>query len=809
MERLQQNVRVALRSLLRTPGFSLTATLTLALGIGLSTAVYTVADALLIRKLPIRDQDRVVTLWGEMSNRSFSNYPLTYGTAREFARRTRSLERTAFFAYEAANPQAIQEGNQVFNLSRALVSGDYFDVLETRPLLGRALRREDDVRGAAPVAVLSYAAWMRRFAGDRGVLGRRLLMHGDGVSYTIVGVMPQGLDYPRGTDFWAPLVPAKTVPGSDSTQADVDLIGRLRPGATAANARDELSTFFARADASRWELDARGVVHELSNLILGDTKPALFAFAAASGLLLLITCINVANLLLVRGVARARELAVRVALGAGRPRVVAQLLTENGLLAIAGGLLGLFLAAIAIRVFVTLAPRDIPRLDEIHMSATVLAAAVAITGGAMLFFALAPAVLASRVQLHQLLRSDARQSSNRRSRLATEFLVAGQIALALLVLSGAGLIARSLIKLERVDLAFEPSGLLIGSLALQYGVYDNTAKQIDLLDRLVLQLKATPGVRAATPVVAVPFSGSWGWDGRLFAEEQSVEQSAANPVLNMELVAPEYFATFDIPVLRGRVFTGADRQGAPAVIVVSQSTARHFWGAQDPIGKRMSMRGSLNQAFTVIGIVPDTRYRDLRSARPSVYFPLRQSIFPYAPMNLAIRTKGAPDAMVPAVRRAVADVDPNVALSKIDSFETYLDGPLAQPRLNALLLLVFAASAVALSAVGLFGVMATTVRQRTRELGIRMALGATARDMRRMVMGRGLAIAAVGTAAGLVGALAMNRLLTSMLFEVSPVDGLTIVIVAVFLLGIAVVASFIPARATTRIDPVLALRADV
>jgi putative ABC transport system permease protein len=750
-----------------------------------------------------------VTLWGEMTNRSFSNYPLTYNDAREFARRTRALEKMAVFAYEAATPQDIQEGNQVFNLSRALVSGNYFDVLDVRPSLGRSLRVDDDVRGAAPVAVLSHSAWQQRFSGDREVVGRKILMHGTGIAYTIVGVMPQGLDYPRGTDFWSPLVPEKTAPGSDSTLAHVDLIGRLRSAASAVNARDELSAFFVRPESAQWEHGLRGVVHTLPSLILGDTKPALFVFAAASALLLLITCINVANLLLVRGLARTRELAVRSALGAERSQVVAQLLTENGLLAIAGGLSGLLLTMIAIRVFVAFAPRDVPRLDEIHLSATVLLAAVAITAIAMLVFALAPAVLASRVQLHQLLRSDARQSASRRSRFGTEVLVAAQIALALLVLSGAGLIARSLINLERVELSFESSGLLVGSLALRYGVYDTPAKQIDLLDRLVLQLKGTPGVRAATPVVAVPFSGSWGWDGRLAAEGQSAEQATANPVLNMELVAPAYFTTFEIPLLRGRGFSEADRAGAPPVIVVSQSTARHFWPGKDPLGKRMTVAGSLKQVLIVVGVVPDTRYRDLRTARPSIYFPLRQSVFPYAPLNLAIRTVGPPAAMVPAVRRAIAQVDPHVALAKVAEFETYLDGPLAQPRLNAILLLVFAAAAVVLAAVGLFGVMATTVRQRTRELGIRMALGATARDLRRMVMGRGLAIAAVGTAAGLLGASAANRLLVSMLFEVSPMDRLTLVLVAAFLLGVAVIASFIPARSSTQIDPVVALRADV
>src|SRR5213595_2574170 len=420
------DVRYAFRTLRTSPGFALTAILTLALGIGLATAVFTVADALLLRRLPVRDQDRLVVLWGRKPDREFA-YPLGLDDAREFALQTRSLERVAFFSYYGAGPKPIRDGDQISLLRRALVSGEFFDVLGARPTLGRALGATDDVSGAAPVLVLSYGAWQRRFGGDPRVLGRQVLTYDDGVAYTIVGVMPQGLDYPRGTDFWAPVVPS-TVP------KDLYVVGRIAAGRAAADARDELTAFFARPGGSRWGLDLRGVVHTLPRLILGDTRPALIVFAAAAGLLLLITCINVANLLLVRGLARVRELAVRSALGAGRGQVIAQLLTENALLAVAGGVLGIAVAAGAVQVFVALAPAGLPRLDEIHLNATALAGAVGITGVAMLLFGLAPAVLTSRVELQRVLRSDARQSGSRRSRFATEGLVAGQVALALVVL---------------------------------------------------------------------------------------------------------------------------------------------------------------------------------------------------------------------------------------------------------------------------------------------------------------------------------------------------------------------------------------
>ncbi|HEX5436316.1 MAG TPA: ABC transporter permease [Gemmatimonadaceae bacterium] len=806
LETAARDARIGLRALRRSPAFALVAILTLALGIGLSTAVFTVADAVLLRPLPMRDQARVVALWGQDRKQGFDHYPLGLDDARAFARRSRSLEQVAFASYYGATAVPVRLGDQITRLHRALVSGGFFQMLGTRPVLGRALGDSDDVRGAAPVLVLSYAAWRQRFGGDPRVLGQQLRMYGSDLVYTVIGVMPQGLDYPRGTDFWAPLIPS--TPLDRTSFIALDVIGRLRSGTTPADARGELTAFFARPEAPTPERALHGVAHTLPQLILGDIRPALLAFAAAAGLLLLITCINVANLLLVRGLARMREIAVRSALGAGRAQVVAQLLIENALLAIAGGVLGVAVAAGAVRCFVAFAPAGVPRLDEIHLNAAALAGAVAITGIAMLIFALAPAVMTSRVEPQQVLRSDTRQGASRRSRFATEGLVVGQMALALLVLSAAGLIARSLIKLERAKLSLDPSHLLIGELAIRSDEYGSTAKQTAMLDALLPQLRALPGVLGASPVVAAPFSGSGGWDGAPAAEGETAADRAANPVLNMEVVAPDYFATLGIPILRGRGFTEADREGAQAVVMLSESAARHYWPSDNPIGKRLTMGGGSRQMLTVVGIVPDTRYRNLREARPSIYFPLHQSFFPFAPTTLAIRTSGSAAALVPAIRRVIGETAPGVALVSARPFESYLDGPLAQPRLNALLLAIFAGAALALAAVGLFGVMATMVRQRTRELGVRMALGATATDLRRMVVRRGLVIAGLGVGAGLVGALLANRLLAGLLYDVSPTDGVTLAAVAAALLSVAGVASVIPACAITRIDPVSALRAE-
>ncbi len=795
-----QELRYAFRVLGRAPAFALTAILTLALGIGLATAVFTVAHTLLLRRLPVRDQDRLVVLWGKAPDQGFNN-PLGLDDARDFARRTRSIERVAFVSYYGAFPKPIRDGDQVSRISRALVSGEFFEVLGAEPALGRAFHAADDVIGAAPVAVLSYAGWQRRFGGDRAVVGRQLLTYDDGVAYTIIGVMPQGLEYPKGTEFWAPIVPS-------NVPKDLYVIGRLVPGARATNARDELTAFFGRAEASPLQRNLRGAVHTIPQLVLGDTKPALIAFAAAAALLLLITCINVANLLLVRGLARVREFAVRSALGAGRRHVIRQLLIENALLGVVGGALGVAVASAAVGMFVAFAPAGVPRLDEIQVNATALAGAVGITVVAMLIFAVAPAFITSRVDLERVLRSDTRQSVSRGSRFTTEALVVGQLALALLVLSAGGLIARSLMKLERAELSFEPSHLLIGDLALRYDQFDNAAKQRALLDRLVTSLSAIPGVRAVSPVVAIPFSGSGGWDGRPAAEGQSPAEATGNPMLSMEVVTPGYFEALGMQMSRGRAFTDADRENAPAVVVVSRSAARHYWPGEDAIGKRLRMGAELERTVTVIGVVPDTRYRDLRDARPSVYFPLRQSFFPFAPTALVIRTSGPPAEYVTAIRRIIGETAPGVALASAAPFEAFLDGPLAQPRLNALLLAVFAGAALVLAAVGLFGAMATMVRERTRELGVRMAFGATAGELRRMVMRRGLAIALSGSVLGLIGALVTNRLLAAMLYDVTPTDLTTLAVVTGLLISVAALASLIPAQASTRIDPMVALRAE-
>ena len=621
-----QQLRLAVRSLTRAPGFAATATIALALGIGLSTAVFTVADALLLRRLPVGDQGRLIVLWGETRDGQFSNYPLALKDVRDFERRSRTLDGIAFFAFRGATPAPIRADDRVYPIQIALVSGNFFDVLRSPAAIGRALRREDDVAGAAPVVVLSHRAWQQRFGGDSTIVGRSMTMLYTGRSYTIVGVMPAGLEYPHGTEVWAPIIAYSAAGGFlDLISGELDLVARLRRGASAAQARGELTSFFGRPEAPASYRDVRGVVHSLSDIVLGDTRPAVLLVTLAAALLLVITCVNVSNLLLVRALGRVKEFVLRSALGANRIRIVTQLLTESALLALAGGLLGIGLAMAAVKAFVALEPSGVPRVDEIGLNTHALLAALVMTTVAMLISGLGPALFTSRVEAHDVLRSGSRHTGGRRVRAAAEALVVAQIALAAVSLTAAGLVTRSLIKLQQVQLSFEPGRLLVAELAMRQDQLANAQQQRTALDLVLLTTKAMPAVQAVTPVLAVPFVGAGGGiDGRLSMPGQDKEEAAGNPMLNMEVASPNYFALLGIPMLRGRPFSDEDREGTTPVIVVSSGVAHHFWPASDPIGKRLAMPG---REFTVVGVVPDTRYRELMAARPTVYFPLRQSPF--------------------------------------------------------------------------------------------------------------------------------------------------------------------------------------
>jgi putative ABC transport system permease protein len=481
---------------------------------------------------------------------------------------------------------------------------------------------------------------------------------------------------------------------------------------------------------------------------------------------------------------------------------VSQLLAESCLLAIAGGLAGVVLARIAIRMFVIAAPSSAPRIDEIHMDGATLIAAILFTSVAMLISGLGPALFASRSFAYGSLPSSSRHTSGRRMRKLAEGLVVAQIALAAITLVTAGLVTRSLMKLERLDLSFDSHHLFAAMLAMSPDQLPEPHKQRVALDLIVTNVRALPGVRAVAPVAAMPFVGDGGGvDVRMSVAGQSSEERGRNPIDDLEIASPDYFATLGIPVLRGRSFASEDRKGSPPVIVISKSVADHFWPGVDPIGMQLS---DPPDEYTVVGVVPDTRYRDAQTARPAVYFPVDQ--WPDVPTTLLVRTDESLASIAPALRRAVASANDGVTVVSASSVEDLLAAPHAQPRLNAIVLVLFGFVSIVLAAIGLFAIIATTVRQRTQEFGIRTALGATSKLIGTSVMLRGHFLALVGTAIGIAAALAAGHLVSALLFDVNAVDGVTLLVVASLMLGIAAIASFVPARLAMRVNPVTALR---
>jgi putative ABC transport system permease protein len=809
MERLGDDLRFAVRSLRRTPTFAIAVLLILGLGIGMAVAMFTTVTTVLVRRLPVQDQDRIVVLWTyHEPTVEFSAVGTDLPAIRQASHTMRDV---AGVVHWGAVRTPLLDGDHTLLPGLAYVTANYFNVLGARPALGRLLRPEDDAPGAPQVLVLSHGYWESQFGGSPSVIGRHLADPFTHKPYTIVGVAPAGLDYPVGADCWR-------ATGSDVANIVILGVGRLAPGATLAAARGEFFSVVSRLEPG-WNLTG-ATAETLPTAVAGNFRPILEAITGAVGLLLLIACANVGTLFLVRAASRARELAVRRALGASYWDVVRQLVTESAILAVAGGTLGVTCAAAMLRAFVALAPPKMPHLDDVRLHGSLLGAAIGITSVAVLFFGVVPALVAARGSTESPLRRDARSGmETRRRRLTRQWLVASQVALALVMLSGAGLLARSLLGLEQLRLGYQTAHLSILSLALDWTKYDSTGKIGPLIEQLEQRVRTVPGVAAVTPILMPPFLGTNVWHPPFEAEGQTADASGSYPDFPVEIAGVQYFRTFDIPVVRGRGFTENDRENAPLVVVVSQSVARRFWPGQDPVGKRIKISPSMlspsdeksrDEPYfawrTVVGLVPDTRFRTLRDASPMVYFPWQQ--YEFWQGNIAVQATGETGALAAAVERSLKLLDPTLLPYGMRSMDQLLGGPLAEPRLTALLLTAFGVVALVLAAVGLFGAVSSAVREQTREIGIRVALGATPALIRGSVLRRAFTLIGVGIAVGLAVALVTTRLLQSLLFQVSPADPITLVIVCVVLLGVAGVAAYLPARRATRIDPIAALRAE-
>ena len=811
-ERWLDDVRIAVRGLARARALAAAAVLTLGIATAAATAVFALVEGVLLRPLPAREPDRLLVAWTEVRAEPGSHVPFGAQGIDVIREESRTLEAVAAAGYNGALPSVAVESGATTRIRTAPVSGDFFRVLGVSPALGRALEPGDDRPGTANVLVLSHGLWQRRYGGARDVVGHLLTI--DGKPFSIVGVAPPGLDYPRGAEAWMSLGGfASTLAGTPFGEAvrDLDLVGRLRPGATVGAAREELQRFVVRFEAAAPAGATRGlsvVARPLDDVVVGDVRPAILLLFGAVGLVVLVASANVANLLLLRAEARRRELAVRAALGASAARLASPVLAESLVLALAAGVVGLAASGPLLRAMIALVPDGLPRVDAVRVDAGVMAFSVVLAFVTAALAGLWPALSAARLDVVRQLRDGGRGAS-RAARGGRRALVAAQVALAVAVLAAAGLLARSLVRLQSVDTGLAADRLVLVPLALPEARYAEPGRRQLFLDDVVARLEATPGIERATPVHTPPFAGTGGWDVPSFtAEGQDADGAGANPSLNLESVYPGYFETLHVALRSGRAFTPDDRAGTPPVAVVSTDLAARLFPGADPLGRRLKFGGPDSKWpwWTIVGVAERTRYRELAAPRPTLYVPARQ--FVAAAAILALRARLPPAALAPLVRQRVRESDPEVEVVRVASFTELEEGPLARPRFAALLIGAFATAALLLSAVGLYAVMSASVRQRDAEIGVRVALGATPADVRRLVLGEGLRLAAVGAAIGLGAAVAGTRLLTGLLYDVHPLDPEVLLGTALLVVAASALACGLPARRAARVDPVSLLKAD-
>ncbi|HEY4215820.1 MAG TPA: ADOP family duplicated permease [Gemmatimonadaceae bacterium] len=813
IDRLRSDLRIALRSLARSPGIAITTTAILAVGIGMAIAMSTIVRTVMVQRLPVENQQQLVVLHAFVGNNELS---LSTEDRKALRRETRTLRDVAGVGIlQIASPNIV--GGATYSLRSVPASGNFFEVLGARPALGRLLDSTDDASGLRHAVVLSYRAWREKFNGDSSVLGKRVGDPWDpdyhAGEYVIVGVAPPGLDFPAGVDNWYTYEGDPRTAGSDNLTGIT--VGRLAPGATAGAARAEWLPFRERAYAqtlarlhSSAQLHVTRVeVAGLADEILGNSSTILEILAAAVVLLFLIVCLNVGNLLLLRAASRSHELAVRRAVGASFGDILSVLLAEGVVIAIAGGVAGFLVAEALLHGLVAAAPAQLPRLDDISLAGAPVLTAALISLLATLLFGVAPGVAVARGSLASPLRIDTRAGGRtRQRRRLQQTLIAAQTALAVITLASAGLLLHSLERLERLDLGFNPDHLSVFSVTYPLATYETRAK-VGALGREVLPLlRATPGVTALSTVELRPFMGAdYGVFGLI---REGAPATGAPTLVASDLGDQELFRTLGIPVIRGRAFLASDDEHAALVAVVSRAVAEQMWPGENPIGKRVGMVIGGNVTWrTVVGEVGDAHMRALRVATPTLYLPWQQLSLGWT-ATVAVRTSADFASVLPSLRRVLAQVDPQLTIWDAHSFDDLLGTELATPRLSSFLLGAFALVALLLAAIGLYGVMAFTVREETREIGLRMALGAGPERVRRDVLGRALSVIAIGGAIGLLGALASSRVLAGQLFQVQPADPVSLGAACLLLGVVALAAAYLPARRATRVDPAIALRAE-
>jgi predicted permease len=803
---LRQDMRYALRMLRTNPGFSLAVVATMALGIGASSAVFSVAYGVLLRPLVYRDADALVRLWSSSAERDLEFFSISTADYRDWKAQSRAF--STMGAFERQREAVLTLGGGPQPIQVAAVTPDVFPLLGTPPAIGRSMAPDDARAAASPVVVLSHEAWATRFGADSSAVGRDVAI--DGTLHRVIGVMPPRFTVP-GTpaELWTPLSLAGA--SEDHGNRYLRVLARLAPGVDHDRARLELGLIASRlardfpASNAGWTVTSMTV----PEMIVGaQFRRAVLVLLGVVGFVLLIACANAANLQLARAAARAREIAVRSALGASRGRILAQLLAESALLGVLAGLVGLALAYGGLALLRTLAADMVPRLEDVRVDAPVLAFTLVVALGGGLLFGLVPALRASRSDLSDTLKHGSRGSSGGLvGEGVRSALVVAEVTLSLILLIGAGLLMRSFARLQRVETGFDPKGVVVIPLRLPEASYADTARAIAFYDALLDQVAPLPGVTRAAAVSAAPFEGPN--SGLVFSrvDRPPVDRQQA-PDADYRVVTPGYLATLGIPLVRGRDVSPRDVAGAPGVAVISEAMARRYWPAEDPVGSRVRVGDAVEgPVYTVVGVARDARYQSLESpdARPMMYFGLAQN--PQRSMTLVLRTTDAASAAA-GVRRVVASLDPALALAPVDDMSELMRQAFATRRFALVLVGIFASIATVLVAVGIYGVLSFLVRRRTRELGIRVALGAPQGRLMASVIGRALRMTVVGVALGLLGAGYLSRSMGTLLFETSATDRGIFAGVAALVIAVGVIASFVPARRAMRADPMEALRAE-
>jgi predicted permease len=807
MHTLVQDLRYAIRTFLKSPAIAGVMVAVLALGIGANTAIFSLANALLLRPLPFPDADRLMVVWEDITWMGFPRNTPAPANYLDWKRQNQVFEDIAalqFFNYNLTGEEG--EPERVMAIG---VTGSFFPVMGVRPLLGRALGPEDDRAGAPHVAVLGHGLWERRFAGDPKIVGRDIALNGE--KYTVAGVMPSGFAFPdREVEVYAPigLTPFRW---SERDSHYLQVIGRLKPGITVQRARGDMEAIARRLAHDHPESNTRigVVVSPLREEYVLTVRTGILVLLAAVGCVLLIACANVANLLLARATARRREIAVRAALGAGRWRVVRQLLTESLLLALAGGVAGVALARCSFAVMEKLVPAAMPNTAAVRLDWTALGFTVVVAALAGVLFGLAPAWGATRVDLNEALKQGGRTGTGSGGKRSRDWLVVGETALAVVLLTGAGLLVQTLARLRGVELGFRPEGVLTAATLLPPAHYAKNSDRLAFTRQVLARVRALPGVTGAGYVNALPLvvkGNTQGFTPEGHARPRVGEWRDANS----RKVTPEYLQTMGVALKRGRYLRESDGEGAKPVAVINEVMARQFWTDEDALGRRFKFGplDSDNPWFEIVGIVAGVRQMGLDLApRAEVYVPMAQAMTA-SPNSLVVRTSGDPIRLAASVRAQIRAVDPQQAVSKVRTMVDIVDEELGPRKLQMTLLGGLAGLALLLASIGIFGVLHFAVTQRFAEIGVRVALGAGPGDVARMVVGQGLRLAGIGVAIGVAGALAVTRLMSSMLFGVKASDPAAFAGAAAVLLAVAAVASWAPARRAARVDPVVALRSE-